>query len=83
MTSFSDDIFSLARNLDIPMSTLFTSPMDCGPVNDLKRLGGRVDIDNSRLYDRTVGGNASASGSRPQATQVSRSEDLRKSLKPC
>jgi hypothetical protein len=47
--------------------------MDCGPVNELKRLGGRVDIDNSRLYDRNiVNGGASASGSRPQGAQVSR-----------
>ncbi|GHJ84307.1 hypothetical protein NliqN6_0709 [Naganishia liquefaciens] len=52
------------------MSTLFTSPMDCGPVNDLKRLGGRVDIDNSRLYDRSVvNGSASSSGSRSQGAQ--------------
>lgn len=57
------------------MSTLFTSPMDCGPVNDLKRLGGRLDIDNSRLYDRSVvDGGTSASGSRPQGAQVSLSE---------
>lgn len=46
--------------------------MDCGPVNDLKRLGGRIDIDNSQLYDRSVvNGGASASGSRPQGAQVS------------
>ncbi|KAJ9091632.1 hypothetical protein QFC19_009002 [Naganishia cerealis] len=41
--------------------------MNCGPVNDLKRLGGRIDVDNSRLQDRTINpSNALASGSRSQ-----------------
>ncbi|KAJ9105437.1 hypothetical protein QFC21_001808 [Naganishia friedmannii] len=51
------------------MSTLFSSSaINCGPVNDLKRLGVRIDVDHSRIQDRTLSAsNAVASGSRPQA----------------
>ncbi|KAJ9120683.1 hypothetical protein QFC22_002614 [Naganishia vaughanmartiniae] len=42
--------------------------MNCGPVNDLKRLGGRIDVDHSRIQDRTLSApSALASGSRSQA----------------
>lgn len=54
------------------MSTLFSSSaMNCGPVNDLKRLGGRIDVDYSRIQDRTLSApNAVASGSRQQVSSA-------------
>jgi hypothetical protein len=27
------------------MASLFMNPAECGPVNDLKSLGGRLDVD--------------------------------------